>query len=515
MGSSTSFAKSETSARSSTTARRCLRAAACCVTLSALVWGSEGCSKHRASQAPLPAQRTIPTPSAPELVSSSSQSLVAKASLPSNEGRRSACVFRSGAKPRDTLDPADPVGPQIPIDHFIVVLQENRSFDQYFEALPQAGQPDVDVAPLTFENADPSGEGAIVHPYLMHDPCVDDVPHNWIAVHHELAGGKMSGFLSAANPEGKRALGYYDASTLNYYYALANTFAIGDRYFASVPGPTFPNRMFFLSASSFGHAKNTAPPPRDEERTLLHQLEESGFSWVVYSAGSTFEEDMYPRLHKEKGEHFRPISEFYSDAMAGRLPFFSWVESTYEGELPTDEHAPANVQIGQAFVAHVIGAAMASTTWPKTALFLAYDEHGGFFDHVQPPPACPPDDEPPHLAGISTDTRFDQLGPRVPFVVVSPFAKAHYVSHHVYSHSSVLRLVQARAELPALTARDANSEPPFDFFDFEHPPFLIQPTLPDPIVDPVQKKRCIAVAAEAEVRKKKEAAAHPEQPEHD
>ena len=474
---------------------------------------SVACSKHESSAAALPAVRTNARPRAPDANSATATTTHVRSGadpLKSNQARREACEFGAGTSPTDSLDRGDPIGSQIPIDHFVVVLQENRSFDHYFQALPEFGQPDVDVAKESFDNSDPSGEGEIVHPFLLKDPCVEDIPHNWVAVHHQLADGKMSGFLAAANPEGKRALGYYDATTLNYYYALANTFAIGDRYFAPVPGPTFPNRMYFLSASSFGHAKNTAPPARDEERTLFHQLEQKKLSWVVYSAGSTFEDDMYPRLRSEQGQHFRDISEFYADALAGRLPFFAWVESTFEGPLPTDEHAPANVQVGQAFAARVIASVMNSTTWNRTALFLTYDEHGGFFDHVPPPRACPPDDEPPRMAGLSSATRFDQLGPRVPFIVVSPFAKAHYVSHRVHSHSSVLRLVQARAELPALTARDANSEPPFDFFDFEHPPFSIPPNLPEPLVDPVQKKRCIAVAVAAQAKKKKnEAASHP------
>ena len=426
--------------------------------------------------------------------------------LSGNAAKRAACAFRAGAAPRETLDPADPIGPQIPIDHFVVVLQENRSFDHYFQKLPEFGQPDVDVAPATFENADPSEEGEWVHPYLLDDPCLPDVPHNWIAVQHQLSEGKMGGFLTASNPGGRRSLGYYDQRTLGYYYALANTFAIGDRYFSSVPGPTFPNRMFFLSASSFGHAKNTPPPARDEERTLLHQLENKGISWIVYSDGGTFEEDIYPRLRQEKGAHFRPIAEFYADAAAGRLPFFSWIESSYEGERATDEHAPANVQLGQAFVARIIASVMNSSTWPHTALFWTYDEHGGFFDHVVPPKACPPDDSPVGLKGVPLDTRFDHLGIRVPFVVVSPFAKAHFVSHRVHAHTSVLRLVQARAELPALTDRDANDNPPFEFFDFAHPPFLIPPDLPAASVDPVQAKRCLDVARVSIAEKKKKEA---------
>ena len=312
-----------------------------------LAFSSTACRAKDQQPAPLPIVRSA-TRSVSSARAGVPATLQAQPAGESKASRRAACAFRAGAMPRETLDPSDPVGAKIPIDHFVIVLQENRSFDHYFQNLPKFGQPDVDVAPLAFENEDPSDEGEIVHPYLLTDPCVLDVPHNWVAVHHQLSDGKMAGFLTAGNPGGKRALGYYDETTLGFYYALANTFAIGDRYFASVPGPTFPNRMFFLSASSFGHAKNIPPPARDEERTLLHQLETKGMSWTVYSEGGTFEEDMYPRLRREKGDHFRPVSEFRADAQAGRLPFFSWVESTYDSERASDEHAPANVQLGQA-----------------------------------------------------------------------------------------------------------------------------------------------------------------------
>lgn len=405
--------------------------------------------------------------------------------------RRRGCYFRAGDLPSETLDLDSPKPDAIPIDHFIVVMQENRSFDHYFEKLPEFGQKDVDVAPATYVNADPSGEGEIVHPTRADSPCLEDVPHNWIAVHHQLADGKMNGFLAAANPDGRRALTYYDADTLGYYYALASTFAIGDRYFAAVPGPTFPNRLFALSASSFGHAVNTAPPPQDEERTLFHQLEKKGLPWVLYAQGQTFEEQMYPRLHTEKGEHFRDFEEFFADAASGHLPFFAWVESTYDGRVGTDEHAPGDVQLGQAFVARVVKAFTTSPAWSKGALILTYDEHGGFFDHVAPPRACPPDDEPPHIETLPGNARFDRLGVRVPFVVVSPFARAHFVTHKTYTHTSILRLVQARANLPALSRRDANDEPPFDVFDFAHPPFATPPLLPEATVDEAARKRCV------------------------
>jgi phospholipase C len=407
---------------------------------------------------------------------------------------RAACGFVAGARPSETLDSDTPIGESIPVDHFVVVMQENRSFDHYFQKLPEYGQPNVEVAPPSYDNADPSGEGEIVHPYLLTDPCVKDVPHNWVAVHHQIGEGKMSGFLAAANPEGRRALGYYDDKTLPYYYALASTFALADHYFAAVPGPTFPNRMFFLSASSFGHAVNTPPPPRDEERTLFHQLERKGLSWVVYAEGPTFEEKMYPRLHAEKGEHFRTIREYYEDATAGRLPFFAWVESSFGGAEATDEHAPADVQVGQAFVARVIHGLSTSPQWPRSILFLMYDEHGGFFDHVPPPAACPPDAERPRIDGIHAGSQFDRLGVRVPFIAVSPFARRHYVSHKTYSHTSVLRFVQARADLPALGGRDANADPPFDLFDFSHPEFLEPPALPEATIDEAARRKCLEVA---------------------
>lgn len=148
--------------------------------------------------------------------------------------------------------------------------------------------------------------------------------------------------------------------------------------------------------------------------------------------------------------------------------------------------------MGQAFVAHVIDGFTKSSVWSRSLLVLTYDEHGGFFDHVPPPAACAPDENRPRITGINAAAHFDHLGVRVPLVMVSPFAKAHYVSHRTYSHTSVLRLVQARADLPALTRRDANDEPPYDLFDFVHPPFPEAPKLPDAVIDEAARKVCFA-----------------------
>jgi phospholipase C len=212
----------------------------------------------------------------------------------------------------------------------------------------------------------------------------------------------------------------------------------------------------------------------------------------VYAEGMTFEEKIFPHLHRRQGQHFRPLSRFFEDAARGTLPAYAFVESSYGGPDATDEHPPSDIQLGQRFVARVVRALTKSALWPRSALFLMYDEPGGFFDHVPPPSACVPDTIEPQLEARHVRARFDRLGMRVPFIVVSPFAKRHYVSHRVYSHSSVPRLVQARFELPALSARDANADAPFDLFDFQTPAFLTPPALPEATVDEAALRLCRA-----------------------
>jgi len=434
---------------------------------------------------------SAPAPAVTEAIEAEKIAKVPPHKARSARERRDACEFKKGAMPEQTLEGEGPIGQRIPIDHFVIVMQENRSFDHYFHELPKFGQPDVDVTPKGYLNPDPHGKRDVA-PYHATALCGKDTRHDWNSAHKQYNGGKMDGFVSTSNPKGKRALGYYDASDLGYYYALANTFSIGDRYFASMLGPTWPNRMFFHSGSAFGHVGNTAPPALPEEQSLFHQLARKGIEWIVYAEGMTFEEKIFRHLHDIKGDHFKNLEGFFADAKENTLPAYVFIESTYGGADATDEHPPADVQLGQRFVARVIEALMKSPAWARSALFIMYDEPGGFFDHVPPPPACLPDEIEPLFEKRHVRARFDRLGMRVPFIVVSPFAKAHHVSHQVYSHSSVPRLVQARFELPALSARDANSAVPYDMFDFEHPPFATPPLLPVPFVDELSRRVCHA-----------------------
>lgn len=168
----------------------------------------------------------------------------------------------------------------------------------------------------------------------------------------------------------------------------------------------------------------------------------------------------------------------------------TFVEGTDEaGGGSPDEDPPADFQFGQAMVAYIVNSVITSPDWNRTALFFSYDEQGGLYDHVVPPSACPPDDYAPDLGSGDVQATYNQYGLRVPLIVVSPFAKRGYVSHTVTDHTSLLRFVEARFGLPALTHRDANAVPPFDMFDFAHPDFSI-PSLPDAPIDTAATMAC-------------------------
>jgi phospholipase C len=142
----------------------------------------------------------------------------------------------------------------------------------------------------------------------------------------------------------------------------------------------------------------------------------------------------------------------------------------------------------------VVKAVMASPQWSHTALILTFDEHGGIYDHVPPPPACAPDGIAP-ITNPSDNAPggFDRYGVRVPLIVISPYARPHFVSHAVYDHTSITRFIETRFKLPALTARDANADPLTDLFDFSKAAFATPPSLPEATLDPAKVAECMAL----------------------
>jgi phospholipase C len=308
------------------------------------------------------------------------------------------------------------------------------------------------------------------------------------------------------NPEtalrdGERAMTWYDEREIPFYYALAKTFGLGDHYFASVLGPTWPNRMYLFAATSFGYASNRlfpelAPYPFPQnDVVILDELEKRHVDWKAYSSSlSGIAVVLGPTASTRYGRDVVfTIDDFFKDAAEGKLPAVVYLDPDFtktgdpDGE---DEHPPANLQIGQRFTSKIVDALLKSPQWGKLALFITYDEHGGIYDHLAPPKACPPDDKPPIDREGPVEGAFDRYGVRVPLLVVSPYAKRGFVSHGVYDHSSVVRFIQAKHRLPALTGRDANALALTDFFDFGSPPNLEIPQLPEAVVDPGEKQYC-------------------------
>jgi phospholipase C len=407
----------------------------------------------------------------------------------------------STASPAPNVTPAQVQQLAESIDHIVLLMQENRSFDHYLGQL-KAFDPTLDVEPQPpdFSNPNPSGGPAIPihHKTLLCD--VEDVTHSWPNTHLQWNNGAMDGFattnsVAGVEPSGRRAMGYYTEQEIPFYYALYSTFAQGDRFFSSLLGPTFPNRFYFMAGTSWvdtsqPYAETTnrivgvdAPADQMKGKSIFELLDAAGISWKVYVSQPPISfANEFAYVRNRIPPAVVPIADYFADAAAGTLPQVAYVDPIFTGfgatkNVAQDEHPPSNVQVGEKFTADVVNALMDSPNWSSSAFILTYDEHGGYYDHVPPPPAPLPDEHPPQPDHAVFGT-FDRYGIRIPTVVVSPFAKSHYVSHNVYDLTSTLAFIELRFGLPPLTNRDANADPMLDFFDFENPPFMTPPELP-------------------------------------
>ena len=402
------------------------------------------------------------------------------------EAGRTACAFDRGAMPWETIGEPHPIGDEIPIDHIIMLMQENRSFDHYFGTMPN-----VEGFPAEYTN--PDATGAPVAPFHTGDYCIEDVSHSWNGSHRQYNGGLNDGFVLTNDPMGERALGYLDDADLPFYWDLYSTFAMSDKHFCSVLGPTWVNRFYYLGGSSRGLVSNRDIPEErlEEPYNIFQTLDERGIPWKLYNADLPTIVGLYPAYAGRRLRNIRPIEEFWVDVAAGDLPPVVYIDPSFTvGVEQTDEHPPANPQAGQAFVRELYEAITSSPIWPRTAFILTYDEHGGFFDHVPPPEACVPDAYEPDIDADDEPGRFDRYGFRVPLAVISPYSRPGYVSTYTTDLTSVLRFVQTRHLLPALSARDANAWPLLDMFDFETPAFMTAPTLAEAVIDEAKMEEC-------------------------
>ncbi|HEX7961324.1 MAG TPA: alkaline phosphatase family protein [Terriglobales bacterium] len=420
-----------------------------------------------------------------------------------------------------TPGPPNPGGSIASVNHIIMLVQENRSFDHYFGKLNayrvSHGLPaDVDGLPDDDKAVTNIGyDGSEQHLWHMKSVCTTNLSSAWNETRadvtrdgedYPLDPARMDGFAHVAghyasgnrDPDvaGKRAMGYFTERELPYYYFMATQFATADRFFSIIPSRTDPNRMALLAATSAGHAYplNESHSGQVNAKTIFELLDKAHISWKIYSPdrnnsshGTYFTDFTYA---DNKLDHIVDMSEYTKDVMAGTLPAVAVIESGVEDassgiSTGIDEHPEDNVQIGAQWAADKINTLMRSPSWKDSVFFLTYDEGGGFYDHVPPlyPVPVPDGIDPIDVAPHDNPGTFNITGFRVPVIVISPFAKQHFVSHTPMDNTAVLKFIETRFGLPNLTKRDAAMPDMQEFFDWVNMPWQTPPTPPNQPVD--------------------------------
>lgn len=395
--------------------------------------------------------------------------------------------------------PPPPPGDLSNLKHIFFMAQENRSFDSYLGRLGQyrvnKGQSsNVDGIPLNFVVK--TDNGSSVSPFHYQTVCTENMTPAWNESHSDVDGGKMDRFAitnsrsipSTIDPQGTRAMGYYDWTDLPYYYELAYQFGTSDNFFSGLQSNTIPNRMYLFTGTSFGHIRSDAPPSGStwSQPTVFDKLTNAGISWRYYFQDSSVFISQFSTWDRDSGKvraighpanSTGPATGYYLDIQnSSTLPSVIFIERASQTGL--DEHPTKNVQKGSAAVKQIIDALMASQSWGSSAFILTFDEGGGAFDHV-PPIALPkPDGIPPMLKPTDIVADFDHSGFRIPLWVVSPWSKPNYVSHTPTDFTSILKLIETRFGLTSLTARDAAASDMTEYFDFSSPHFATAPALP-------------------------------------
>jgi phospholipase C len=292
-----------------------------------------------------------------------------------------------------------------------------------------------------------------IYPLAPGDPLLDDYQgcahpdpdHSYQGGRVEYNGGACDGWLVAGEND-LYAIGYYTQNNLPFYAGAANRWTSCDRYFSPIMAGTYPNR-FYLNAAQTDRLSNTvdiSTLPTIWDRLAAKSLRARYYSSDVPFLG-LWGLKYLPIM--------RPVSDFYADCAAGRLPAVSYVDPRLLGEqqgLSNDDHPHADIRNGQVFLNDVYNAVTRSPNWRNTVLVITYDEWGGFFDHV--PPAAAPIPPASAAAGDTDGLR----GFRVPTFIISPWSQAE-VSHEVFDHTSILKMIEWRWHIEPLTIRDATA----------------------------------------------------------
>jgi len=373
------------------------------------------------------------------------------------------------------------------IDHIVFIIKENHSFDNYFGRFP--GADGATTARVS------TGETAPLRD--TPDQVAPDIDHSPEATYLAYNGGRMDQFDRIP---GAVTLGVDNANTqmreddIPDYWAYARHFTLDDHFFSTIMGPSLPNHLVTIAAQTGGVNSNPSSPnngrwgcdspanalattvdpagrrglayPCFDFTTLADRLNERHIDWRYYAPmegqsgyiWSTFDAIRHVRYGPQWRTNVVPWRRFASDVARGRLAPVTWLVT----DTKHSEHPPASSCLGQDTTVSELNALMRSPLWKSTAVFLTWDDFGGFYDHVAPP-------------------QRDRLGlgPRVPTLVISPYARRGYIDHTPYDFSSLLRFVENRFGLAPLTARDARGPDLTDSFDFAAAPaspYLLKPT---------------------------------------
>ncbi|MGI9185395.1 MAG: alkaline phosphatase family protein [Solirubrobacteraceae bacterium] len=370
------------------------------------------------------------------------------------------------------------------IEHVVVLMLENHSYDNFLGMLGRGpgetarGDGFTLAADGRPTASNPYPDGRPLRAFRMPTTCQ---PHGvpsqeWEQSHIQYAGGRNDGFV--VSNSGPVAMGYWTRHDLPFTYDLATHFPIGDRWFGSALAQTDPNRRFLIAATANGMTDDIGGSPGNlvpdaslgtpANGTIFERLTAAGISWADYCfsfpTGATME--LYPANDGPfSATNVKSISQFYRDAAAGTLPSFSLLDPDYNTQSQED---PQNIVRGESLLAEVVHAVGNSPAWRRTLLIVTYDEHGGYYDHVPPPPALAPDSIAPQVQpGESSYDGFARYGFRVPAVIVGPYTKPNHVSQVVYDHTSILAFIERKWNLPAMTYRDANANDLTDFLDLD------------------------------------------------
>lgn len=374
-----------------------------------------------------------------------------------------------------------------PIQHVIVIMQENHSFDNYFGTYPSANGTLLNsiTSQLQRVNGIPDGVclpymGTCIAPRLSTSPDPPN-PEEGQQTYEMDYANNGTGFPSNSGPQ---SMVYFDYHSVAAYWDYAEQYGIADNYFAPVLGTTTPNRLILLTGNSSVSANYGPPPYMPYTGTVMHQLDEAGVSWGYYDyigtyggASNTYPLNYFSNRTSQAIDNTLPVPILSQQLAQGAgLPSVSFVNSLGNPQL--DEHPSSNPTRGELWVESLINQVMESTYWSTTAIFVTWDEGGGYYDHVDPPGAFA-------INNSFTDPLLG-LGQRVPLLVISPYAKQSFVSHDLLSHLSLLHFIEYNWNQTPLNTLVEKANLPLSFFNFSQQPrapiiLSSSPTYPIPL----------------------------------